>query len=145
MRAIAVSVVAAFFACGVLKEETPLEIASTPVSAVHPAENARSTRNQTNGLVSLTGSAGVPTAKMLGSSPVNTFTMPKMIVKLRMKTKPYVGIEKSVPDSRTPRRFPIAMRKTSPTASGMAKSTTAPWAETIASTQAAMLTATVRM
>ena len=34
------SVVAAFFACGRLKAGTPLEIASTPVSAVAPCENA---------------------------------------------------------------------------------------------------------
>ena len=34
------SVAAAFFACGRLKAGTPLEIASTPVSAVAPCENA---------------------------------------------------------------------------------------------------------
>jgi hypothetical protein len=36
------SVVAAFLACGRLKAGTPLEIASTPVSAVAPCENALS-------------------------------------------------------------------------------------------------------
>ena len=36
------SVVAAFFACGRLNAGTPLEIASTPVSAVAPCENALS-------------------------------------------------------------------------------------------------------
>ena len=37
--------VAAFFAFGFLKAGTPLEIASTPVSAAEPDENARSSRN----------------------------------------------------------------------------------------------------
>ena len=36
-----VSVSAAFFACGRRNAGTPFEIASTPVSAVDPEENAR--------------------------------------------------------------------------------------------------------
>lgn len=40
---IAARVVAALVALGLRNAGTPLEIASTPVSAVHPEENARST------------------------------------------------------------------------------------------------------
>ena len=36
----------AFFHSGRLKAKTPSEIASTPVSAVHPAEKALSTKNK---------------------------------------------------------------------------------------------------
>ena len=39
------SVVAAFLLFGRLKAGTPLEIASTPVSAAQPDENARASRN----------------------------------------------------------------------------------------------------
>lgn len=39
------SVVAAFFDLGRRKTGTPLEIASTPVSAAHPDEKARMSRN----------------------------------------------------------------------------------------------------
>ena len=39
------SVVAAFLLLGLRKAGTPLLIASTPVSAVHPEEKARSSRN----------------------------------------------------------------------------------------------------
>ena len=39
------SVAAAFFASGGLNAGTPLETASTPVIAVQPLANARSTRN----------------------------------------------------------------------------------------------------
>ncbi len=41
---IAASVVAAFFDLGLRKAGTPLEIASTPVSAAQPDEKARSSR-----------------------------------------------------------------------------------------------------
>ena len=40
------SVAAAFFACGRRNAGTPSAIASTPVSAVAPEENARSSRNR---------------------------------------------------------------------------------------------------
>ncbi|GAA3215405.1 hypothetical protein GCM10020256_16980 [Streptomyces thermocoprophilus] len=44
-RPIIASVVAAFFDFGLRNAGTPLEIASTPVSAAQPEENARSSRN----------------------------------------------------------------------------------------------------
>src|SRR5947208_525578 len=44
-------VVAAFLASGGLKAGTPLDTASTPVMAVHPVENAVSTRNSASGWV----------------------------------------------------------------------------------------------
>ena len=45
MRPIISSVVAALRLLGFSKAGTPLEIASTPVSAAQPDENARSSRN----------------------------------------------------------------------------------------------------
>ena len=60
------SVVAALCACGRLNAGTPLEIASTPVSAVAPDENAlRSTNSPTAPAVvaaSWIGSTSTPTA-----------------------------------------------------------------------------------
>ena len=43
---IAAIVVAAFFGSGRLNTETPLEMTSTPVSAVHPEENARKSKKR---------------------------------------------------------------------------------------------------
>jgi hypothetical protein len=45
----ATRVVRALPACGCLNAETPLEMASTPVSAVTPAEKACRTRNSVSG------------------------------------------------------------------------------------------------
>jgi len=49
MLAIQPMVMAALRASGGLKAGTPFEIASIPVRAVQPEENARSTRNQVRG------------------------------------------------------------------------------------------------
>ncbi|MGW5553949.1 hypothetical protein [Nocardia beijingensis] len=45
MAPIAVIVIAALWALGFRNAGTPLEIAPAPVSAVHPEENARNTKN----------------------------------------------------------------------------------------------------
>ncbi len=51
MVAIIVSVIAAFFDSGGLKAGTPLEIASVPLIATEPAENARRTSHNVRGSV----------------------------------------------------------------------------------------------
>ena len=56
-----ISVMAAFFASGGLNAGTPSEIASMPVSAVHPLANARRTRKTISGPVS-GGTSGRPGA-----------------------------------------------------------------------------------
>ena len=64
MVAIQRIVAAAFSASGSRKAGTPLEIASTPVSAVHPEAKARRTRNQVRAVV-----AGGGTEASGGTSP----------------------------------------------------------------------------
>ncbi len=53
------SVVAAFLLFGSLNAGTPLEIASTPVSAAQPDENVRSSRNTMNTSVRCFSSATI--------------------------------------------------------------------------------------
>ena len=53
------NVSAAFFACGRRNAWTPSAIASTPVSAVAPDENARATRNAPRAAVGTIGSWAV--------------------------------------------------------------------------------------
>ena len=74
------SVVAAFFACGRLKAGTPLEIASTPVSAVAPCENAFSSAKivipATAVAVSICSGTGMtlgqPPRHLTTPTPINT-------------------------------------------------------------------------
>ncbi len=66
-------VVAAFLAFGCRNAGTPLEIASTPVSAVQPEENARSARNTSASPVSPTwagsGCTAHPALSATGAAP----------------------------------------------------------------------------
>src|SRR5262249_47262660 len=94
---------------------TPLEIASTPVSAAQPDENDRIIRNANANPViecaAVTGTVDVAASRLL----------PRM--KMRKKPQPtiasteimnaYVGIGKAVPASRIPRRFNAARTATS--------------------------------
>ena len=84
-------VAAAFFDSGGLKAGTPFETASTPVMAVHPFENAVSSRNSASGsCVDGTGSTGASGCTV----PVSTRPMP-MAISARVQTmKKYVGTEK---------------------------------------------------
>ena len=106
------SVSAALRACGWRNAGTPFEIASTPVSAVAPDENARSSANSPTApaavAASWSGSTSIGTA---GHPPTQRAT-PSAINAAIERMNPYVGIAKSVPDSRAPRRFATV---TSPT------------------------------
>src|SRR5438132_5447119 len=100
------SVVAAFFPCGRRKALTPFAIASTPVSAVEPDENARSTRN--------TVTAPVPAGIGFGTTacggwPVIVLITPTTTSANIDATNAYVGTAKAIPDSRTPRRLTSAI------------------------------------
>jgi hypothetical protein len=111
-------VVAALRLFGGLNAGTPLEIASTPVSAAHPEENVRSSRKANARPVNSRSAAIVraalgavrssPSTKMR-TSPVSS--MPTMTIR-----KPYVGMANAVPDSRSPRRFIAVSTATAVTA-----------------------------
>src|SRR6478609_6094794 len=100
------SVFAAFFPWGCRKALTPLAIASTPVSAVDPDENAfRTTKTVT---------APTPAGSGFGTTawcrpPVTSSTSPTPTSTKIEVTNAYVGSANSRPDSRTPRRFATTM------------------------------------
>src|ERR1700751_826953 len=100
------SVFAAFFPCGWRKALTPLAIASTPVRAVDPDENARRTTK--------TVTAPAPAGRGFGTTawwrfPVMSRKSPTPTSTRIEVTNAYVGSAKSRPDSRTPRRFATTM------------------------------------
>ena len=111
------SVLRAFFHSGFRNAGTPLEIASTPVTAAPPEAKACST----------TKSAGARSSSP--SPPCRSAARPSCVVRRRSGRSPndhadepdaeqhdhvqpmkkYVGTAKSLPDSLTPRRLPKAM------------------------------------
>src|SRR2546428_5225704 len=101
IAAIQIIVVAAFFDAGGRKAGTPFEIASMPVKAVQPEENARRSRNSVSPSTAGTGGGG-------GASPAPKSIRPPpgMITNPRLPTNREVGTPKILPDSRTPRRLP---------------------------------------
>ena len=116
MTAMRTSVMPALRLRGSLKAVVPFEMASTPVRAVVPLENAWSNRN------------GVITARVRGTSnSAGLTTTPSVPVEYRKKEtstvtrimirKKKVGIANKVPDSLTPRRLMIMMIGTIATAS----------------------------
>src|SRR5204862_7863833 len=76
----------------------PLEIASAPVSAVHPEAKARRTRNQVSAVV-----AGAGTEASGGTSPRARRRNPAPTRTRKVAMKRKVGTAKIRPDSRTPR------------------------------------------
>src|SRR6266508_3959481 len=102
-------VAAAFRACGRRKAGTPFEMASTPVSAVDPDENAW---RMTKRLAPAAAPARMWSAGTTawGQPPVAHLTR-AVITKAKIeRMNPYVGAAKTVPDSRTPRRFAKVIR-----------------------------------
>ncbi len=100
------SVWAAFFPCGFLNALTPFAIASTPVRAVDPDENAR--RSAKSVIVPTpAGSAFGVTAWC--ACPVAISKIPARTSVPIARTKRYVGSAKRRPDSRTPRRLARTM------------------------------------
>ena len=79
-----IRVVAAFFDSGFLKAGMPLEIASTPVSAVQPEVKARRMRKRPIPSVACSASRGVDVA---AGSPVSTRTKPMAIITNMPTTK----------------------------------------------------------
>src|SRR4051812_48910320 len=105
-RPIISSVVAAFFDLGFWNAGTPLLIASTPVSAAAPEENARSTRNAYATPAKVPSAVSVkPALSAFISVPVAAWNNPQTTMTRMPRMNPYVGIAKAFPDSRMPRRF----------------------------------------
>jgi hypothetical protein len=103
--------VAALRLFGGLNAGTPLEIASTPVSAVLPDANARIIRKaKANPVNTCSGSTSRPALGARRWLPNTTIRRkPQAIINRTAIMKAYVGMAKAVPASRIPRRF-IAVR-----------------------------------
>src|SRR5215213_4933460 len=137
------SVAAALRLDGFRKLGTPLLTASTPVSAVHPDANARSSSSAS----SSPENSPVECTLMLadsarGASPVAVDQSPTAIITNMQAMKPYVGTAKYVPDSLTPRRFISARTATNPPEISTAWGPRVGNAETMLDTPAATETAT---
>lgn len=102
-------------------------IASTPVSAAHPEENARASRKTAASPLNTSCPGSDRTSKSalsaIGRFPVLSRIRPQIAIPMIDAMKMYVGTAKIPPDSRTPRRFIAVSSRTRPTASG----TSWPW------------------
>src|SRR2546422_10243447 len=108
IAAIQIMVVAAFFEAGSRKAGTPFEIASMPVKAVQPEENARRSRNSVSPSTAGTGGGG-------GASPAPKSNPPRpgAITNPKLPTNREVGTPQNFPRSPPPPRMPPA-KTTSP-------------------------------
>src|SRR5207247_8033102 len=116
-------------------------IASTPVRAAAPDENARrrtSTPTAPRPVFVGSGTCAV------GHEPAAQRPIPVAIRTYIATTNEYVGSAKRTPDSRTPRRFTTVSRTTKPSDSTTLWLASDGAVEVIASTPAATETATVR-
>ena len=111
ITAIAMRVAAAFFASGGRKAGTPFDTASTPVIAVQPFANAVSSRNVVSVWCPAATGGGTSTGVM---PPLKYSYMPPAINTATLTTNTYVGTAKMRPDSRIPRRFPMARMARNP-------------------------------
>ena len=130
------SVVAALRLLGRRNAGTPLEIASTPVSAAQPEEKARATRNTSAMVVRVPSYPSASTIwkaelSAAGSVPVAWRKNPKPIIPTSATMKAYAGNANHDPDSRTPRRFTRVSATTS------TEATSASWPLTNSSAEAA--------
>jgi hypothetical protein len=144
---IAARVRAAFSLLGGLNAGTPLEIASTPVSAVQPEANARSARMVSARPVSpiRSGRTCQCADSASGAWPSTASPRPTAIMTMMPAMNAYVGTANARPDSFTPRRFIAISTATKkmlmPTRYALNWGT----AEMMLSTPAATETATVMM
>src|SRR5438552_17508045 len=106
-KAMITRVVAAFRASGGLKAGTPFETASTPVVAVQPVAKARRIRKVLRAITPL--GVGVPAGTTGAIPPVTARKAPAAINPGIVARKKYVGTANIRPDSRRPRRLPMAM------------------------------------
>ena len=147
MIPIIASVVEAFLAWGRRKAGTPFEIASTPVSAVAPDENAfRIVKIPTAATpVARSASGWISGGSTDTGQPCEHSRSPTPISVTMQRMKPYVGIAKRVPASFTPRRFARVTRITKNTDISTRYGDSDGIAEMIATTPATVETTTVIM
>src|SRR5262245_26667878 len=122
---------------------TPLEIASTPVIAVLPEASACSATN----IGTSAKTDRVPPVVTGGGTtmdPVAARATPTTINDRMQKMNTYVGAAKILPDSRTPRRLPYAIKTMDATAISTRNGAVAGTSAMIAATPADTETATVR-
>jgi hypothetical protein len=124
---------------------TPSVIASTPVKAVAPWENAfRIANNPTDAATVAacgSGSVGTPT----DGHPPRQCTKPSAMSARIEITNPYVGTANAIPDSRVPRRFANVINRTKKIERKTRCSFASGKAEPIANTPATIETVTVIM
>ena len=97
---------------GSLKAVMPLEMASTPVSALVPLAKACRSRNSvTPRIVPTTSTGGGETTRPRVPTKYRASAVPTVTNIMAMKK--YVGTAKIFPDSFTPRRFTIMITPTS--------------------------------
>jgi hypothetical protein len=138
------STLRAFRTSGGLKAWTPSATASIPVSATAPEAKARRTRNRLNGASASCGPLVTGAGAPAGGSPSRAYrTKPTTISETNPPMKRYDGSEKSLPDSRTPRRLPIAMSAIAATQSATREGKSTGKADVRAAMPAETLTATV--
>src|SRR6185369_431909 len=107
IAAMSMSVAAAFRDSGGLNAGTPSEIASTPVIAVQPFAKAVRNANVLND-AAVPNPADGSTGGGWGVSPVASRQSPDPMSASMMLMNANVGAANSRPDSRMPRRLPIA-------------------------------------
>src|SRR4051794_28821826 len=143
------SVLRAFFHSGLRNAGTPFDTASTPVTAAPPEANACMTTyptpNEANSAVVGCAPNGIMPAAcgILWRCPTDSWYMPHTIRTPMLPMKKYVGTAKSLPDSFTPRRLPIAMFTTKNTEIGRIHGLNAGNADASAAVPAATDTETV--
>ena len=105
---ITVSVRRAFATAGGANALTPLLTASTPVIAVQPLANERSS-NHTLAAATPAGRAPGATTGVGWPPAVTALAVPIARTAISVPTKRYVGTANTTPDSRTPRRLTNVM------------------------------------
>ena len=152
MAAIQVSVAAALRDPGALNAPTPLEMASVPVIATHPPENARSMRKvNANPVVMpptvVPGTTLADWAEMTsaGAPPKYRCAIPVPMSASMETMNTYVGRLNAAPDSRTPRRFTNIKTTIAAAQSGTVLGASAGYTDVMAAMPLEIETETVRM
>src|SRR5436190_20937775 len=122
---------------------TAFEMASTPVRAVAPDENAWRITNSPSGAATWASPGRARTGSACGHPPVAHWVRPTRITANTDAMKAYVGQANSFPASRTPRRFARVSSITNPVDISTVYGSRCGANETMATTPATTDTATV--
>ena len=138
------SVSAAFFACGRRNAGTPFEIASTPVSAVAPEENALRTA-KTPIAVGVVAAFAIGSTGRRGRAAADALVHADRDRRQDRGDEPVRGDREHLPDSRVAAEVRIVTSQTNPIDSEHLWSLAAGNADPIAKTPATIVTTTVIM